>query len=191
MLTLVVACEVGFWVLLLLGLALRYALGLRRTSTVVLAGVPLVDVVLLVAAVIDLRDGGAASSSHGLAAVYLGFSVGYGHWTISRVDAWAAHRLSGGPKPARPPRYGRARSRYEWALWLRTLVAAAVAGALLQLAVWMVDDPRRTEPLTWWQDRMVAVTVIHLLIAGSYSVWPKPEPERPEGSGRAPGTGAD
>ena len=60
MLSAIIACEAGFWALLLSGLAARYMLKAKRLSTVLLICVPLVDVVLLAASVVDLRRGGEA-----------------------------------------------------------------------------------------------------------------------------------
>ncbi|MEU7818375.1 hypothetical protein [Pseudonocardia sp. NPDC049154] len=51
------ACEVGFWVLLGLGLAARYLLRVRRLSTVLLLGVPVLDVVLVGATLLDVAGG--------------------------------------------------------------------------------------------------------------------------------------
>jgi hypothetical protein len=42
----IVACEVGFWCLLGAGLVARYAMRLPRTSAVLLAGAPVLDLVL-------------------------------------------------------------------------------------------------------------------------------------------------
>ena len=69
MIGIIVACEIGFWVLLGAGLAARYLLRARLLSTALLIAVPLVDVVLLAATAIDLRRGGQAGLTHGLAAV--------------------------------------------------------------------------------------------------------------------------
>ncbi len=63
---------------------------------VLLAGVPLVDVVMLVASVIDIRSGGEPSFKHSLAAIFIGVSVGFGHQTLKWADGWAAYRLAGG-----------------------------------------------------------------------------------------------
>ncbi|MEW9531975.1 hypothetical protein [Microbispora sp. NPDC049125] len=72
MLAVVIGCEIGFWVLLAAGLLLRYALRLRRASGMVLLCVPLVDVMLLVAAVVDMRSSATVATwQHGLAAAYL------------------------------------------------------------------------------------------------------------------------
>ena len=93
MAALIVACEVGFWLMLGAGLVARYPLSMRRTSTVLLVGTPMLDVVLLVATVFDLRGGAAATVVHGLGAAYLGFSVAFGHGIIRWADQRFAHRL--------------------------------------------------------------------------------------------------
>jgi len=74
----IVAGEVGFWMLLGAGLVARYLLRRRTAGAVLLACTPLVDLVVLGATVLDLRGGGSASWSHGLAAAYLGVSVAFG-----------------------------------------------------------------------------------------------------------------
>ena len=115
MLIAIVACETGFWVLLALGLAARYGLRLRRVSTVLLLGVPSVDVALLAFTIADLRRGTPPSASHALAAVYLGFTVAFGHSLIRWADRKAARRYAGGPPPAPRPAPGTpARARKEW-----------------------------------------------------------------------------
>lgn len=49
-LAIVIGCEIGFWILLGLGLAARYLWGMRRLGAVLLAAVPLLDLILLIAA---------------------------------------------------------------------------------------------------------------------------------------------
>ena len=93
----IVAVEIAFWVLLAAGLIARYPLRLPRVGAALLVCVPLVDLVLLGATVIDLRGGATAGVAHGLAAVYLGVSVGYGHRMIRWADVRFAHRFAGGP----------------------------------------------------------------------------------------------
>ena len=61
----IVACEVGFWVVLLAGLVARYVLRRPRLGGALLVCVPLVDLALLVASVVDLRGGGEAGVGHG------------------------------------------------------------------------------------------------------------------------------
>ena len=63
----IIGCEIGLWVLLGLGMVLRYLVRLRRTSIVVLAGIPLLDVVLVIATAIDLHRGADVGLVHILA----------------------------------------------------------------------------------------------------------------------------
>ncbi|MFE9403635.1 hypothetical protein ACFYNY_17860 [Streptomyces sp. NPDC006530] len=171
--TLIIACEAGFWVLLALGLALRYVVGMRRTSVAVLLCEPLLEVVLLVVTAIDLKNGAQPDWKHGLAAVYIGFSVVMGHELVTRVDAWVAYRFAGGPKPARAPRGGAARTAYEWRVAGRFTGAALLATALLQAAIWYVGGDGATDSLRAWQSRMLVVIGINLIIALSYTLFPK------------------
>jgi hypothetical protein len=177
LLTLIVACELGFWCFLGAGLVARYILRLRRTSAVVLAGAPVLDLVLLVASVLDLRSGSTAGVAHGLAAVYIGFSVAFGPRAVRWADQRFAHRFAGGPPPDRPPRYGRARARYEWRLWVRALLGWAVACGLLGLAILAVDDPDRTAHLAGWINGLTVWLVIWALAwPVSWTLWPKKPP---------------
>ncbi|MCX5560791.1 hypothetical protein [Streptomyces sp. NBC_00038] len=173
---LIIACEVGFWVLLAAGLAVRYLLKRRRTSVVLLLCEPVLELVLFVVTAIDLRNGAEPSWEHGLAALYIGFTVAYGHYTIRWLDGHAAHRLAGAPRPPKPPRYGMARARHEGRLWLRTVLMAAVACTLLQAAIWYVGDGD-TSSLRSFQWISLRTAGIHGIIALTYVVWPKKRPE--------------
>ncbi|WAL73866.1 hypothetical protein OU787_21560 [Kitasatospora sp. YST-16] len=175
MVSLIVAGEIGFWVVLTAGLLARYGLRLRRTGAVLLALLPVVDLVILGATVADLRGGATADWTHGLAASYVGFSLAYGHRLVRWADGHAAHRLAGGPKPAGMPEYGAPRARYEWGVFALTLLASAVTVALVAAVQWLVGDSARTAALDSWYPRMGLVVGINLLIAASYTVFPKRE----------------
>ncbi|MFD7129952.1 hypothetical protein [Streptomyces sp. NPDC059894] len=174
---LIAVCEIGFWVLLAAGLAARYLLRMDRTGIALLLCEPLLEVVLLVVTALDLKSGAEPNWTHGLAALYIGYTVGHGHRTVKWLDGHAAHRLAGAPRPAGPPRYGMARARHEAGVWLGTLTAAAVATVLLQIAVWYVGDPGRTGPLESWRWVAWRAAGIHGLIALTYVIWPKRAPE--------------
>lgn len=85
MLIAIVVCEVAFWVAVLGGLTARYVLRRPRLGAAMLVAAPVVDLVLLTLVAVDLLRGGTASWHHGLAAIYIGASVAYGH----RMIAWA------------------------------------------------------------------------------------------------------
>ena len=161
--------------LLAAGLAVRYLLKWRRTSVALLLCEPLLELVLFVVTAVDLKNGAEPGWEHGLAALYIGFTVGYGHYTIRRLDAHAAHRLAGGPRPPKPPRHGLARARHEGRLWLRTVLAATVACALLQSAIWYVGEGDISS-LRAFEWTALRVAGIHGLIALTYLIWPKKAP---------------
>ncbi|MBW5421596.1 hypothetical protein GKQ77_08450 [Streptomyces sp. BG9H] len=189
--TLIIICEVGFWVLLAAGLAARYLLRMPRLGVAILLCEPLLEVLLLVVTAVDLRNGADPSWKHGLAAVYIGYTVGHGHRTVKWLDGHAAHRFHGTPLP-RPPRYGMARALHEARIWLGTVVAAAVATGLLLLAMWYVDDPGRTSSLEAWMHTAWRTAGIHGLVALSYAVFPRraPAPAPGERDGDRPLTKA-
>jgi hypothetical protein len=177
LIALIVACEVGFWCLLGAGLVARYLMRLPRTSAVLLAGAPVLDLVLLLASILDLRSGSTASAAHGLAAAYIGFSVAFGSTTLRWADQRFAHRFASGPPPDRPPRYGRARARHEWELWGRAVLGWGVACGLLGLAILAVDDPARTAHLVGWMKGLTVWVVIWgLAWPLPWTFWPKDPP---------------
>ena len=185
---LIIACEIGFWVVLAAGLATRYLLGRRRAGAILLACVPLVDVVLLTATVIDLSRGATAEFAHGLAAAYLGFSVAFGPSMIRWADQRFAHRFAGGPAPQRPPRAGRARARHERREFGKALIAWAIACGLLVAAIAIVGDAARTAALQGWIVRLTIVVAVWSLWPIAPSVWPAgPEDDPPAREARSAG----
>lgn len=173
-LTVIVACEIGFWVFILLGLIARYGLRWRLTGTVLLAMTPVLDIVLLTAVIINLQNGGTATFVHGLAALYLGVSISYGHKMIKWADVRFAHRFFQGPAPVKF--YGLKYAKECWKDVVRTTLAVGIAAGILWLLIALVGYPDRTEALLnvypllgiWW--------VVDLLWAVSYTVWPKKRP---------------
>lgn len=148
--TLIVACEVGFWVILFLGLLLRYGFNAPQLGNVVLFFVPLLDLILLAASALDLHSGGTAKAIHGLAAVYLGVSLVYAHSLIKWMDVYVSYRFSNGPAPKKVRRYGWSHAAYEWRQWFEGCIAASIAAFLLFIAIEYVDQPEQTSELTKW-----------------------------------------
>ncbi|GAA3157145.1 hypothetical protein GCM10010521_51430 [Streptomyces rameus] len=185
---LIIACEVAFWVLLAAGLAFRYGLRMPRTGLALLLCEPLLEIVLFTVTAIDLKNGAEPDWRHGLAAVYIGFTVGLGHSTVKWADARVAHRFAGGPPPAKPPKYGTARTVHEWKVAGRWILASAVALVLLQGAVWYVGGAGDTGSLRAWQQRMLWLIGINVVIAVSYTLFPG---RRPGGGGGGDGNTVD
>jgi hypothetical protein len=172
MLILIVACEIGFWVFLLGGLALRYGARLPRTGAVALALAPTVDLVLLTAAILRVRSGEQLRAVDGLAAVYLGISIAYGHTLLRWADQRFAHRFAGGPAPDRyrePKRHARRQRE----MWLRHLAAFAIGSALLGIGALVVDDSRDATTLLSWVGRWSVVLAADFVWSFSYTLWPR------------------
>ncbi|WP_439378416.1 hypothetical protein [Amycolatopsis lexingtonensis] len=158
----IAAGEIGFWVFIAAGLAVRYLLRARRASAVLLAMVPLIDVVVLVATIVDLAGGAKANFTHGLAAVYLGFSVVFGPGMVRWADERFAHRFAGGPPPP-PKRRGREKLRHEWREFFKCLLACGLAAVALLAAIFAIGTPEQVAPLWSWFPRLGTVTVIWLV----------------------------
>src|SRR5690606_2327503 len=138
---------------------------------------------------LDLSRGAIPTSVHGLAAVYLGFSVGFGHYIISRADAWFAHQFADVLRPSRPPRTGPAKVRHEWQDWLRVLTAWAIAvPALLIMKAfsgWSLPSSMEefwTDELWSWVARLTLINIAWLLTGPVYTTIFRSRyvPEEPE-----------
>lgn len=173
-LAVIVACEIGFWVFVVLGLLARYVLRWRRTGAVLLAMTPVVDLVLLTAVIVNLQSGGTATFFHGLAALYLGISIVYGHKMIKSADARFAHRFAHGPAPVKL--YGAGYTKECWRDVARTTLAAGIAAGILWLLTALVDNPSRTNALTGIYPVLGIWYMIDLIWAISYTFWPKNRP---------------
>ncbi|WP_308216875.1 hypothetical protein [Kocuria flava] len=173
-LTVIIACEIGFWIFVLLGLLARYVLRRRRTGIVLLAMTPVVDLVLLTAVIIHLQAGGAASFFHGLAALYLGVSVAYGHKMVTWADERFAHRFAHGPAPVR--RYGSDYAKGTWKDVARTGIAVGITAGILWLLMNLVADPSRTHALHGIYPILGIWFLIDLIWAISYTLWPRRAP---------------
>ncbi|WP_206050874.1 hypothetical protein [Nocardioides speluncae] len=173
---LILVCEVLFWVVIAAGLIARYLLRRPKLGAALLIAAPLVDLILLTATTIDLRNGADAHLAHTLAAVYIGVSVGFGHSMIRWADVRFAHRFGGGPTPAPKPKYGAARARREWKGWLQHLVAWSVGSGLMGLAILYVGDWDRTATFAYSIRNWGIILLIDLAISASYTFSPKEAP---------------
>ncbi len=160
----IVACEIGFWVVLVAGLLTRYVLRRPRAGAALLVCVPLVDLALLAFTVVDLRRGAEPEFAHGLAAVYLGFSAAFGRAMVRWADVRVAHRFGEGPAPEPRPASGTpARVRREWREFGSACLAATLSTALLLGAAALTADQTDAAPLTAWIGRLALVLVVWLV----------------------------
>lgn len=170
LLWLIIFCEAAFWVLLASGLFARYVFNLRRTSTVLLICVPLVDVVLLIATVLDLhRNTAPANFAHGLAALYIGFTIAFGKKTIRWADQWFAYKFASAPRPKTLPAGGWEYVRNDWKLFGRALIAYAIAGTLILTAIYVINDPERTAHLMKWPKVLIGSAFFWFVLGPLYS----------------------
>ncbi len=178
---LIAASEIGFWVLLGAGLLARYALRLRRTSTVLLLLVPVLDLVLIGASLADVASGSPPGQVHGLAAVYLGGTVAFGHSLIRWADGWVAHRFAGAPRPRGKPKYGAERVAYEWREWAKMALLTGIAVAVMLLVAGVAGTgvppvPQwGADPMWNWAFRVGIVTLIWFAVG---PVWTTIAPPR-------------
>ena len=169
----IIGCEIGFWVLVLAGLAARYLLRLRTLGTVLLLLTPIVDLILIVATAIDLRNGANATFMHGISAIYIGVSIAYGHKMITWADVRFAHRFAGGPEPVPNPRHGPEHARYERRMWFHHLLAWAIGSLVLLGMIWYVDDAARSGSLYGMLRLWSIAIAIDFLYSFSFTFRPK------------------
>jgi hypothetical protein len=167
---LILACEVGFWVVLLAALAIRYLLHKEQLSRALLVCLPLIDVLLLVFTAMDLRRGSTATFAHGLAAAYVGFTVAFGGMAVRWADAHFAHRFAAGPAPAKAPSTGWEAVRYDFNLWGRCIVACLITMALVEALVQFVGDSEATQPLLAWHKHAFGCIVLWFIFGPAWSL---------------------
>ncbi len=178
----IVACEVGLWVLLGLGMVLRYVARLRRTSTVVLAGIPLLDLLLVIATAIDLHSGAEVGFVHVLAGFYLGSSLAFGPALVRWADVRFAHRFAGGPAPQKAPKHGPERVAHLMREWYRVLGTVAIASAVLAVLILFFAAPEDQAGLWWWIGRAWVVVGLWFVFGplwqrGKSALSPQTQPE--------------
>jgi hypothetical protein len=129
--------------------------------------VPLADVVLLAVTAIDLAGGGRADWTHGLAALYLGFSVVFGPSFVREADRRFARRFAGARSEASPRARADERLAAHWRLWARCLLASALACGVLGGLVLVAGEPERTRAL-WagggWFAQLGVLCILWLLL---------------------------
>ena len=147
---LIIGCEAAFWVVLALALAVRYLLRRETVSRYLLFLLPAVDLLLLLFTALDLKSGTPATFAHGLATAYVGFTVAFGALVVAWADERFAHRFAGGPAPSANPKHGWPAIRYEMRLWLRSLLAWAIALVLIVALIAFIDQREQTKELENW-----------------------------------------
>lgn len=169
-LALILACEIGFWVLAILGLAARYHWQKPRLGMALLRGVLLLDLILLGAVGYEIASGQTAGPMHVLAVIYLAISLAYGHLIIAWLDG-RFRRKPGDPAPPKPA--GMAYALRCWRDLIWDLLAIAIAWGAARLLSQLAADPAQTAPLHQAVDLFVLILVIDAIWAASYTIWPR------------------
>lgn len=167
---LIVGCEIAFWLVLLLSLAVRYLLRRQALSLWLLRSLPLIDLLLLGFTALDLKSGTTATFAHGLAACYVGFTVAFGSTVIQWADARFAYHFAAGPKPVPAPTRGWEAVRFELMLWLRCIVACVITVVLLEAMIAYVANDAVTDPLLAWHKHAFGCVVFWFLFGPVWSL---------------------
>ncbi len=172
---LIIVCEIGFWVLILAGLMIRYIWRRKKLGLVLLALTPVVDLILLIATVIDLRSGTTPTAAHALAAVYIGVSVAFGKSMVAWADRRFAKKYGQAPSTPDPPKYGEMHAKHERITWLRHLLAYAISTVILILMILFIGKPEETKVLLGTIQLWGIIVLIDFVISFSYTLWPRKE----------------
>lgn len=167
---LIVACEIGFWVVLLGALAVRYLVRSKPLSRALLVCLPLIDLLLLYFTATDLRRGATATFAHGLAAAYIGFTVAFGGVAVRWADAHFAHRFAGGTTPAKVPSRGWALVRHDVKLWARCIAACLITMVLVEALAAFMGGGEATQPLLAWQRHAFGCIVLWFFFGPLWSL---------------------
>lgn len=172
---LIVFCEVMFWVFIVSGLFVRYALKKKKLGMVLLALSPVVDVVLLGATAVDLHGGGEAAFAHALAAIYLGVSLVFGKKMVAWADAWFSYRFADGPRPPKKPKAGKAHAALERLGWLRHLAAYAIGCVIMGVLMVISSSQQASEVFFGTMGTWGIILLVDFAISFSYTLFPRKE----------------
>lgn len=169
---LIIACEIGFWMFVLAGLTARYIMKKKKLGTFLLICTPIVDLLLLIATVYDLKKGAIASTIHGISAIYIGVSIAFGHQMVKWADARFHYRFGNGEKPVKI-HYGKVHARKQREGWYRHLLSWFIGGGILIGIVLFIHNHSQTEALLHTFQLWSLILVIDFIISFSYTVFPK------------------
>ncbi|UVI28388.1 hypothetical protein [Paenibacillus spongiae] len=170
----IVACEIAFWCVILLGLVVRYVFKKDKLGYFLLCLVPVIDLALLIFAGYDLLSGAVSTKAHGIAAVYIGVSLAFGKSMIQWADErFQYYIMKQGPAPVK--RYGLDYAKHYLKGWLKHVLAYLIGAGLLAALIYFIQDPARTESLSAILKLWSVVLGIDLIITVTYFLFPKTE----------------
>lgn len=168
----IIACEIGFWVVIFAGLLTRYIFNNKRLGLFFLALTPVIDLILLLITASDLYNGAVATQVHALAAIYLGVSIAFGKSMIRWADERFLYYVKKqGAKPEKKTGYAHARHYLKGSL--QHLLAFIIGGTFLAAMIYIVGNTGKTEALLQSLKVWALVVAIDLAISLSYFIWPR------------------
>lgn len=169
---LIIACEIGFWVFVLAGLAARYILKKKKLGRFLLICSPIVDLILLIATVFDIKNGAVATAVHGLAAIYIGVSIAFGPQIIQWADGIFSNRFGKRKKPDKV-RSGKLHAKQEREMWYRHLLSWFIGTGILISIIFYINNHSQTEVLLHTMQFWSLILAIDFIISFSYTLFPK------------------
>lgn len=168
----IIAAEIGFWIVIILGLTLRYVFNYKKLGTFFLFLTPVIDLFLLIVTAMDLLEGKNATMAHAIAAIYLGVSVAFGKSIIRWADERFLYYIKKeGTKPEKKTGFVFARNSLKGSF--QHLFAYIIGAGFLSILIYLVNDPDRSsiffETLKVW----TLVLGIDFIISISYFIWPR------------------
>ncbi|MFJ8268126.1 hypothetical protein [Peribacillus asahii] len=170
----IVACEIAFWIVIILGLVTRYIVKKPKLGFLLLALTPVIDMILLIVTGLDLYNGATATAVHGIAAIYIGVSIAFGksmiQWADERFQYYVTKQ---GPKPIK--HYGYDYAKQYLKSWFHHVLAYSIGVGLLFALIYIIDHASRTEALMGTFKVWSLVLAIDFIICCSYFIWPRKE----------------
>lgn len=168
----IIACEIGFWGVILLGLITRYIFKRERLGFFFLALTPVIDLILLIVTATDLSKGATATQIHAIAAVYLGVSIAFGKSMIRWADEKFLYYIQKkGAKSVRKTGFEHARHSMKGSL--QHLLAYVIGASFLVAMIYYINDPTRTEALFGTLKIWTLALGIDIVISITYFIWPR------------------
>ncbi|MGE7675047.1 hypothetical protein ACQKMV_15940 [Lysinibacillus sp. NPDC094403] len=168
----IITAEIAFWIVILVGLICRYGLKMPKLSIFFFALTPVIDLLLVILTTMDLKAGTPASTSHGIAAIYIGVSIAYGKtmitWADQKFQQWF---LKSGYK--NEPLTGMKKGMYEMKLLSQHIVAFLIGAGLLYAMSLFVGSNSDTTSLFQVMKVWGIVLAIDAAISISYVIFPK------------------
>ena len=168
----IIIAEILFWVVIVLGLVVRYVFKQQKLSFYLFVCIPIIDVILLVMTAVDLYYGGKGTIAHALAAVYLGISIVYGKSMIQWADN-LFQRLVYKKKTAKAKLYGMEYGIQQLKGALKHLAAYVIGALFLALMLYLSKESFENSAFYQILRLWTIVVVIDFIIAILYIIFPR------------------